>query len=444
MRIQKQKIGKMTTILKVVLCSLIIVLFSSCANSKEEVNLITKLPNSAEMKSKRLVNIEDFRFDVVDDTTSFLKHQSALSELLNFDFFPSTVDNNSLERISREIYEYYGIPYNESFRYTEKVFNNVDYKNNNSTPYVECFISRKLINDDGRETYKLLLPKELDTLRRKTREQTMIKNSYGLIRKEIPLKLYCSLTGIPERIFENLRVLSREQDGNSYYYYQMPYKDNYLDYQNDTKSVRNINELKNFIRKGSILFISKNIDNRQGEFYVVGDTFIKKLQDNVSLKKYVKLKNKQNFYNIDFLYEEMFNDDVSFNEYIKHFLLFNEDTITNNTKNHSTLKLIKGNNVELQSLINEASCVAIINLNDGYNFTHPELVNNVLKQLTATIDKPLENSLSKKVIDCFLNNYKEPSLQLLLPRQVYNIKPTEVTKALFQSPFMKIRVWFKK
>ena len=148
MRIQKQKVGKMTTILKVVLCSLIIVLFSSCANSKEEVNLITKLPNSAEVKPKHLVNIEDFRFDVVDDTTSFLKHQSALSELLNFDFFPSTVDNNSLERISREIYEYYGIPYNESFRYTEKVFNNADYKNNNSTPYVECFISRKLINDD--------------------------------------------------------------------------------------------------------------------------------------------------------------------------------------------------------------------------------------------------------------------------------------------------------
>jgi len=444
MRIQKQKIGKMTTILKVVLCSLIVVLFFSCANSKEEMNLITKLPNSAEMKSKRLVNIEDFRFDVVDDTTSFLKHQSALLELLNFDFFPSTVDNNSLERISREIYEYYGIPYNESFRYTEKVFNNTEYKDNHSTPYVECFISRKLINDDGRETYKLLLPKELDTLRRATREKTMIKNSYGLIRKEIPLKLYCSLTGIPERAFENLMVLSREQDGNSYYYYQMPYNDNYLDYQNDTKSVRNINELKNFIRKGSILFISKNIDNRQGEFYVVDDKFIKKLQDDASLKKYVKLKNKQNFYNINFLYEEMFNDNVSFNEYIKHFLLFNEDTITNNTKNHSTLKLIKGNNVELQSLINEASCVAIINLNDGYNFTHPELVNNVLKQLNATIDKPIENGLSKKVIDCFLNNYEEPSLQLLLPRQVYTIKPTEVTKALFQSPFMKIRVWFKK
>lgn len=239
-------------------------------------------------------------------------------------------------------------------------------------------------------------------------------------------------------------MLSREQDGNSYYYYQMPYNDNYLDYQNDTKSVRNINELKNFIRKGSILFISKNIDNRQGEFYVVDDKFIKKLQDDASLKKYVKLKNKQNFYNINFLYEEMFNDNVSFNEYIKHFLLFNEDTITNNTKNHSTLKLIKGNNVELQSLINEASCVAIINLNDGYNFTHPELVNNVLKQLNATIDKPIENGLSKKVIDCFLNNYEEPSLQLLLPRQVYTIKPTEVTKALFQSPFVKIRVWFKK
>ena len=323
MRIKKQKIRKMTTILKVVLCSLIIVLFFSCANSKEEMNLITKLPNSAEMKSKRLVNIEDFRFDVVDDTTSFLKHPAALLELLNFEYFPSTIDTHSIEKISREAYEYYGVPYNESYKYTEKVFNNADYKNNHSTPYVECFISRKLINDDGRETYKLLLPKELDTLRRVTREKTMIKHSYGLIRKEIPLKLYCSLTGIPERIFENLRVLSREQDGNSYYYYQMPYNDNYLDYQNDTKSVRNINELKNFIRKGSILFISKNIDNRQGEFYVVDDKFIKKLQDDTSLKKYVKLKNKQNLYNIDFLYEEMFNDDVSFSEYLKHFLLFN-------------------------------------------------------------------------------------------------------------------------
>lgn len=443
MRIQKQKIGKMTTILKVVLCSLIIVLFSSCANSKEEMNLITKLPNSAEMKSKRLVNIEDFRFDVVDDTTSFLKHQAALLELLNFEYFPSTIDNHSIEKISREAYEYYGVPYNESYKYTEKVFNNSSYKDNHPTPYVECFISRKL-NEDGKEMYKLLLPRELDTLRRATREKTMIKNSVNLIRKELPLKLYCTLTGIPESYFKNLRVLSREEDGNSYYYYQMPYNDNYLDYQNDTKSVRNINELKNFIRKGSILFISKNIDNRQGEFYVVDDKFIKKLQDDASLKKYVKLKNKQNLYNIDFLYEEMFNDDVSFSEYLKHFLLFNEDTITNNTKNHSTLKLIKGNNVELQSLINEASCVAIINLNDGYNFTHPELVNNVLKQLNSTIDKPIGMKLSRKVIDCFLNNYEEPSLQLLLPRQVYRVKPTEVTKALFQSPFVKIRVWFKK
>lgn len=443
MRIKKQKLSKMATILKVVLCSLTIILFSSCSNQKEEMNIVDKLPK-VETKSKQLVNIEDFRFDVVDDTTSFLKHQAALLELKYLDYFPSTIDNHSIDKISREIYEYYGIPYNESYKYTDKVFNNADYKDNHSTPYVECFISRKLIDESGKETYRLLLPRELDTLRRSTREQTMIKHSYGLIRKEIPLKVYCSLTGIPESYFKNLRVLSREQDGNSYYYYQMPYKDNYLDYQNDTKSVRNIGELKSFIRKGSILFISNSLDKGQGEFYVVNDKFIKFFQDGVSFKKYTKMKNKQNFSDINFLYEEMFNNDVSFNDYLKHFLLFKEDILNNKKNSSSTLKLIQGSNVELQRIIDKASCVAVINLNDGYNFTHPELINNVLKQLNTNIDKPIENGLSKKVIDCFLNNYEEPSLQLLLPRQVYKIKPTEVTKALFQSPFVKTRVWFKK
>ena len=103
-----KKISEMATILKVVLCSLLIV---SCSKFEEEQKQTTFVPNINEAQAiiggenifEDYVNIEDFKGIQVEDNSTHQKHQKALQKLLSYDKFPNDKSAESLEELSRMV-----------------------------------------------------------------------------------------------------------------------------------------------------------------------------------------------------------------------------------------------------------------------------------------------------------------------------------------------------
>ena len=247
----------MTTILKVVICSLF-VFFISCSKFEEENNQTPTpiVPNINEAQAviggenyfEDYVNIEDFKGIQVEDKLTYQKHQKAQEKLLSYNFFPkANNDKKELYKISdflkekSRIYEYSH----------DTIFNSVShskYVDFNFKKFVEQAVEiwYYIFYDKETESSKLrvLTPKEAKDIipvgKRKdlTSSDTMIfmnRNTYyrGFVR----LSDYCLATEIPEEDFKDLRVISYpifKKDTGIYernrYVYQMPYKDNYLDY----------------------------------------------------------------------------------------------------------------------------------------------------------------------------------------------------------------------
>ena len=253
----------MTTILKVVICSLF-VFFISCSKFEEENNQTPTpiVPNINEAQAviggenyfEDYVNIEDFRNQISEDLTTFDKHNEALSDLLNLNSFPNVRSKEDLSKISRQIYYTFGRPANRS-HYNSGKFSYYMEGDVKTEPYVECFLKMYVNEETWNMEHRLYLPKEVYDLSYKERISRVYGGTFDYVRKEVPVSLYCSLTGIPRNLIESLRVVTRQEGDYSYWYYQMPYKDNYLDYQNGTQTVTSINDLKKFIKKGSLIFI---------------------------------------------------------------------------------------------------------------------------------------------------------------------------------------------
>ena len=220
--------SKMTTILKVVLCVLF-VFFSSCSKIEEE-NQTTVVPNINEAQAiiggenifENYVNIEDFKNQSYEDLSTYDKHENALYELLAYKSFPSVKSQDDLHTISKEICEYYSFPSpkNKSCYALGYTFPSGYFKEK-TEPYVECFI--KFYSDSKYHTgrYKLFLPREIDTFRKENRDKLIYSSKNGIIRIEVPLSLYCSLTGIPEKRMKNLRVVTRQQGNISFWYWEL-------------------------------------------------------------------------------------------------------------------------------------------------------------------------------------------------------------------------------
>ena len=254
-----KKTSEIATILKVVLCSLFI-FFSSCAKFEEENNQTPVVPNinkaQASIGGKNVfenyVNIEDFKNVQFEDNETYLRHKKAQEKLLSYKFSPkANNDKKELDKISAFLKD-------KSIRYEyshDAIFNSVShskYVDFNFKKFVEPAVEiwYDIFYDKGTEStaIKVFTPKEAKDIipvgKRKdlTSSDTMIfmnRNTYyrGFVR----LSDYCLATGIPEEDFKDLRVISYpifKKDSGIYernrYVYQMPYKDNYLDYQNDT------------------------------------------------------------------------------------------------------------------------------------------------------------------------------------------------------------------
>ena len=494
-----KKTSEITTILKVVLCSLFVffsaVFFISCSKFEEDNNQTQVVPNINEAQAtiggenifENYVNIEDFRNQISEDLTTFDKHNEALSDLLNLNSFPKVRSKEDLSKISRQIYYTfgtYGRPANRS-HYNSGKFSYYMEGDVRTEPYVECFL-KMYVNEETRNMeYQLYLPKEVYHLSHEERMNRVHGGTYDYVRREVPVSVYCSLTGIPRNLIENLRVVTRQERDYSYWYYQMPYKDNYLDYQNGTQTVTSINDLKKFIKKGSLIFIFdkplKDLDKifNLGEFLhpndkkwgieywghmMITDWYTDKVNKYTPLVEYHLMPKNEDFYNIQNLHKKSVNVNISFPDYLKHFVFVEaqKDPMQNKNKEQgferdNGVMLTSGNDERLQNYIKNATCVAVVNINDGYNYSHPNLVNtminNALNQLgkeyntnpTGTDIDTLKHYCSGLVFYSFLNGRKSPSLRLLKHKHISDTKVRGLwymPRTVCNSPYVYTRVWY--
>ena len=482
----------MSTILKVVMCSLFVffsaVFFISCSKFEEENNQTQTpvVPNINEAQAKigkenwyeKHVNVEDFKNSIMTDFESYQKDLNLKKSLLAYNSFPNVSSKEDLLRISRQIYYTFGRPANRSHFNSGKFlyYMMVDLR---TEPYVECFL-KMYVNEETRNMeYQLYLPKEVYHLSHEERMNRVHGGTYDYVRREVPVSVYCSLTGIPRNLIENLRVVTRQERDYSYWYYQMPYKDNYLDYQNDTQEVNSLDDLKKFIKKGSMIFVfdkpreklDSNLGKNYGHMLIVGDWYIEETGKYKPLKEYQILERDESFTNVSYLHRDVTDDNISFAEYLKHFVLIeaqsgaelypnnnNEDGFTN----HVFTVRTSGNDKSFQMKLNEYTCVAVVNVNEGLTYSQPDLIVNMIKNANRQVEKKkkynfeptgLDNDTIKQYCSglayySLLNERKTPSLRLLKQEHLSTV-PTMTGKwfmprTVCNSPFVYTRVWYKK
>ena len=497
---------KMSTILKVVMCSLFVffstVFFISCSKFEEEQTPAPTIPNINEAQAninigrenryEKHVNIEDFKNSIMEDFESYQKDLNLKKSLLAYNSFPNVRTKGDLSRISRQIYNTHGTfgrPANRSHYNSGKFLYYME-GDVRTESYVECFLKEYVNKETGTSKYQLYLPKEVYHLSHKERMRKDHEGTFDYKRKEVPIGVYCSLTGIPRNLIENLRVVTRQEGDCSYWYYQMPYKDNYLDYQNDTQKVNSLNELKKFIKKGSMIFVfdkpREDLDKflnfkelfdptddklgfeNWGHMMIVGKWYKDDNLDGYNhLSQYKILSNYYDFKNIQAIFQNSFKETVSFTDYLRHFVFIEaqKDPVKNRNKlqgfqRDNGVMLTSGNDERLQNYIKNATCVAVVNLNDGYNYSHPNLVDNMIFYAYNQLGKPYsslqyaptgrDNDIethycSGLVFYSFLNEKVKPSIRLLLPKHTsfgYYRGRWYMPRTVCNSPFVYTRVWY--
>ena len=157
---------------------------------------------------------------------------------------------------------------------------------------------------------------------------------------------------------------------------------------------------------------------------------------------------------------------VSFTDYLRHFVFIEaqKDPVKNRNKlqgfqRDNGVILTSGNDERLQNYINNATCVAVVNLNDGYNYSQPDLVNNMIDNAyKQIIQKKSYNKLplgfdidtlshycSGLAFYSFLNGQKTPSLRLLKSKHLSYMGPFGywyMPRTVCNSPFVYTRVWY--
>ena len=493
---------KMTTILKVVLCSLLIVSCSKFEEEQEQTNIVPNINEAQAIIGKEnwyedYVNVEDFKGIQVEDNFTYQKHQKAQERLLSYEKFPNGKTKEDLEELSEKvafIHKYFTDSLNVDWYHSGYSYYSFDddYSSvteqdvitgkTNVVPAIECFY----YSEQEGDKIKLLTPKEAYELPLKLRDS--LKNNKIFYREGGYSMGYCSLsnyskyTGIPKSIFNNLRIFSKPVlKTNIYekgkadkveYFYQMPYKDNYKDYQNDTKEVEKFDNLKKFIKKGSLIFVfdrpkekleSEGLYN-WGHMMIVGNWYTKDINKYQMLSYYKTFKQNEDVKDIDYLLKGKFDNSVSFTDYLKHFVFIEAQKYAIGNEHYGQgfelqngVMRTAGNDKRLQEYIKNATCIAVVNLNDGYSYSHPDLIDNMIKNadnLFNTVysipmtddDKQHKSYCSGLVFYSLLNNNQKPSLRILTKKNLSNLFGLKIymPRTVCNSPFVYTRVWYKK
>ena len=293
---------KIEKILMMMLC-MIALLLSTVSCTKDELSFdnnnqsdnltdVQAKIGTIEGKYEFFENIESYRNFRFESNDLYNKHQLALNLIKKIDKFPSVENNKySLPELTRllymnskrvqEILEGYETNLYYDY-YNEHSFIDNYNTNNKVKPYVELIFSidrnshylRDCVIHTPIFCYDVFNADE----RTQLRFHGVDKHNEHYFTRYIEKEKYCELTGIDEKLIDNLRIMTftRLQIFNTdrpdseknldiadlcHYIYQFPYQDNYLDYRNESINVDTKLNLKQYIKPGSCIFVfDKTLD----------------------------------------------------------------------------------------------------------------------------------------------------------------------------------------
>ena len=505
---------KFKKILMMMLC-MIALLLSTVSCTKDElsfdqnnqsdnlINVQAKI-GTIEGKYEYFENIESYRNFRFESNDLYNKHQLALNLIKKIDKFPSVESNKySLQELTQLLYmnskRVQEIPegYETNLYYdyhNEKSFINNYNLNNRVKPYVELIFSIDRNSNYLRDCVVHTPIFCYDVFDSEDRTQLRFhgvdKHNEHYFTRYIDKEKYCELTGIDEKLIDNLRVMTftrlqifPERPGFEknldkadlcHYIYQFTYYDNYKDYRNESLNVDTKLDLKQYIKPGSCIFVFDKtfdkLDDHNGLFnwghiMIVSDYYQETMSDQyINLDQYKKLEKNQEFVEIDALRKDMYDDSVSFEDYLKHFVFVEAYLTPQNRENkklyfdrRTGILFSSGNDKVVQdNFRNKNSVISISNLNKGIKMYNTEVQHSFLEYVKSlafdnkSYDFFHYGNPDKQIEYCsgiVYFGYKNNNLKILNE----NVKSYDfitgywyMPRSITNSPFMYTRIWYKK
>ena len=509
---------KIEKILMMMLC-IIVSLLSLVSCTKDELsfdqNNQNQIDNLTDVQARigniegfyeKFENIEKYKDFQFENKEQYEYHQNLLKKFLAYKEFPSVekrkyTRSQLSQRLLEESQSINDISLSEKF-HSKKTWN-ISSQNDLIT-YYENFDNKKvyveLFFKLNRETYQyeILLPKEAYKLnferRNEIRYESFEKRQYSdyLVKYMLAEKYYV-FTDISYLDVKNLRKVTflkenvyfanfdfsyaYDEDDKTYYIYQFPFIDNYKDYQNDSKTIYGSKKyFKRLIKPGSCIFVfdqpidklndhSLSKDGAWGHMMIVTDYYQETMSDQYQdLDQYKKLGKNQDFVEIDALRKDMYDDNVSFEDYLKHFVFIEAvkfDTGYDNTKKNfekrtDVIYSSCNDKVIQDNFRNKYTVISVSNLNEGIKMTNFNIQSNFLEYCNRSIGKKYK-STPIKIKDFGLLNeycsglvyygYRECGLTLLHDDLLSELKigiSWFMPRTITNSPFMYTKIWYKR
>ena len=396
----------------------------------------------------------------------------------------------------QEIPEGYETNLYYDYRNEKSFVNNYD-MNKKVKPYVELIFSINLITYDV-NTLEINSPMYCYDVfdadeRTRLRFLGVDKDNEYYFTRYIEKDKYCELTGINKELIDNLRIITftrlqifdKRPDSEKnldiadlcHYIYQFPYQDNYLDYRNESINVDRKINLKQYIKPGSCFFVfDKTLDQldnhnpfirNNGHMIIVSNYYQETMSDQyIDLNQYQKLRKNQEFVEIDALRKDMYDDNVSFEDYLKHFVFIEAvkyDTKYDNTKNHfdkrTGVLFSSGNDKVVQeNFRNNYTVISLSNLNKGIKMYNTEVQHLFLNYVTSSAihnksydwyqldeGKYYPNYCSGLVYFWYSDAYKY-GIKILhqYQQRLGGLRIWYMLRSVTNSPFMYTRIWYRK
>ena len=198
---------------------------------------------------------------------------------------------------------------------------------------------------------------------------------------------------------------------------------------------------------------------------IVSDYYQETMSDQyIDLDQYKKLEKNQEFVEIEALRRDMYDDNVSFEDYLKHFVFIEATDLStkyDNTKKYfdkrTGILFSSGNDKVVQeNFRNNYTVISLSNLNKGIKMYNKEIQNSFLEYVKSLA---FENkrydwfhygNQDKQIEYCsgiVYFGYKNNNLKILNEQvKSYTISTGYwyMPRSVTNSPFMYTRIWYRK
>ena len=518
MKTQTLKIEKILMMMLCIIVSLLSIV--SCTKDELSFDQNNQTDNLTDVQAKigtipgfyeHFEDIENYKNFQFESNDLYNKHNYYLDKISEIDKFPTVASNKySLQELTRLLYmnskRVQEIPegYETNLYYdyhNEKSFVNNYNINNKVKPYVELIFSVDLRSYDY-NTLEINSPMYCyDVFNADERTQLRFhgvdKDNEYYFTRYIDKKKYCELTGINKELIDNLRIMTftrlqifpdrpgfeknLDEADLCHYIYQFPYKDNYKDYRNESINVDRKINLKQYIKPGSCIFVfdktldklddhnvkiknNLSIDGSFGHMMIVSDYYQETMSDQyIDLDQYKKLGKNQDFVEIDALRRDMYDDSVSFEDYLKHFVFIEAVRKVKYDNNKIYFDKRKGvlfssgnDKVVQDNFRNKFTVISVSNLNKGVKMYNTEIQNSFLNYNRDAAIHNRSYDMFPVIYEMKSESYCSGLVYFGYEQNGFKILPKNqssihlffahwyMPRSITNSPFMYTRIWYRK